>query len=353
MENKNKIEQQELSIEDIKASLKEYNSIVTKLKTVNIVKKASLKITVDKFKMGREEKRICLWDGVKKACDADAYEDINKLIKLIHQSYNQFKALPSGKYSTHQYITVQASELLHLDPVTAKALLEYCTYPDAPKSDMTDLIFEGHFYGKTNSGKPGNFLINLYPQILVALEAFKKLLHGMHEDIHEHAVMNFDKHYVSAGPGNQKCFYLGVAAHYLQDLTAPHHAGNYPAVPYVDHYFFEKFASQYVYNNPNFKITQSEYDNFKKGIKSGLKNTESFAKEINEMATEYIKYIIKTDFHNKLANNENEALFMDAEIDKFNECLVSGKNEEWEKAIIGAIPLAVYATAYLFETALK
>ena len=43
---------------------------------------------------------------------------------------------------------------------------------------------------------------------------------------------------------------------------------------------------------------------------------------------------------------------MDKEIDRLNKCLLSGENKDWEKAIVGAIPLAVYATAYLFEAAL-
>jgi hypothetical protein len=347
---------QDASIKDLKASLKEYNGLVSKLTAIGEVKKEPLQFDTANFSiMGREEKRVYLWDKIKTAYGTEAYENINKLIKLTHQSYNQFKALPSSQLSTHRYITEQAVKLLDLDSAIAKTLLEYCTYPDEPKSDMSDLIFEGHFYGKTNSGAPGNFLVNLFPQVLLALEAVKKLLHGKDEDIHEHAVMNFARHYDShlhAGSVYQKYFYLGVAAHYLQDLTAPHHAGNYPAVPYVDHYFFEKFASQYVYGKPKFKISQNGYNEFASKINSSLNQPQSFAREISGMAAPYIKFV-ETEFHHKLAGNANDASFMDAQIDSFNKRLISGKNQEWAKAIDGAVPLAVYATTYLFETALE
>jgi hypothetical protein len=356
MPKKNKTKQQDRSIENLKASLKEYNGIVAKMKTIDKVKKAPLRVKKDSVsKMGREEKRVFLRDKVNEAFNADAYEDIDKLIGLTHRSYNQYKALPSTEYNTHQYITEQAIAFLGLDSTIANTLHTYCTYPDESKSDMSDLIFEGHFYGKTSSGVPGNFLVDTFPETtLKAMEFVKKIKYGDDEDIHEHAVMNFTRYYnqfLQADSADQKYFYLGVAAHFLQDLTAPHHTGNYPALPYVDHYFFEKFASQYVYDQPAFKLSQAAYSKFKSKLNSSPTEPESFSLEITGMATPYIKFI-ESDSHARLAGNERSVRSMDAEIGKLNKILFSGKNEKWEKAIDGAVPLAVYATTYLFETAL-
>jgi len=220
---------------------------------------------------------------------------------------------------------------------------------------MSDLIFEGHFYGKTRSGVPGNFLADTFPEkALQAMEFVKKVRHGADEDIHEHAVMNFKRYFdqvLDPSLGDQKYFYLGVSAHFLQDLTAPHHAGNYPAVPYVDHYFFEKFTSRYVYDDPKFKISRSAYKKFKTKMASSPKQPESYALEVTGMATPFIKYI-ESDFHTRQAIGVRSSRAMEAEIYQLNRSLLSGTNEKWEKAIVGAVPLAVYATACLFETAL-
>lgn len=356
MPRKSKTKQQDRSIENLKESLKEYNGIVTRLEAIDKVKKAPLRIKKGSLsKMGREEKRVLLRDKVNEACKTDAYGDIDKLIGLTHRSYNQYKALPSAEYNTHEYITTQASDLLHLDPATAKILLDYCTFPDDSKSDMCDLMFEGHFYGKTDTGVPGNFLVDMFSEgVLIVMEACKKFKYGNDEDIHEHAVMNFTRYYsqfLNVASVELKHFYLGVAAHFLQDLTAPHHAGNYPAVPYVDHYFFEKFTGTYVYSDPKFKISRAAYNNFKKKMAFGPTQPESFALEVTGMATPYIKYI-ESDSHTRTAGKKRSVSSMDAEIDTLNRSLLSGKNEKWEKAIVGAVPLAVYATTYLFETAL-
>ncbi|MEN6374140.1 MAG: hypothetical protein ABFD75_05060 [Smithella sp.] len=344
------------SIENLKAGLEEYNNIIAKLKTIDKVMKAPLRINRGIFtKLGREERRILLRDKINEAFKADAYGDFDKLIRLTHQSYNLHKALPSTEHNTHEFITDQAIALLGINPVIADTLHTYCTYPDEPKSDMSDLIFEGHFYGKTSAGAPGNFLVDAFPETaLRAMELVKKIRFGADEDIHEHAVMNFTRYFNQSIPpasADLKHFYLGVAAHFLQDLTAPHHAGNYPAVPYVDHYFFEKFTSQYVYDEPEFAISRAGYNNFKAKMAAKPAQPEPFALEVNGLATPFIQYI-ETDFHRMLGGDEPDMASMDKEIDKLNKILLAGKNEDWEKAIVGAIPLAVYATAYLFESSL-
>ena len=345
--------QQETSIKGLKETLKEFSALAATLNSVTDIDKGSL--SLEKMPIpdkGREAIRLCLWDKIKEACHVDLYEDIHRLIKLTHQSYDQFKGVISSQYSTHRYITEQAVQLIQADPAIAEKLLEYCTFPDEPKSDMSDLIFEGHFYGKTDAGGKGNFLGNLFPQGVAILEAIKKATYGLDEDIEEHAVMNFIRHYSQSGKSSPGNFYLGVAAHYLQDLTAPHHVGNFPAVPYVDHYFFEKFASLYIHGHPKFAITVDDYNNFKASLQSNPSSPDAFAKEIYSKATAFIPYIA-TALHEESPGTDGYFKLVDQEVDHYNNFLAAGVNPQWEKAINGAVPLAVYATAYLFEEALK
>lgn len=356
MPKKKKEELDEQTIKNLKADLEAYHSLMANLQTVKILRKAPLRVAMSTLaKMNREEKRVLQREKINEACSADAYEDIDKLIGMTHRSYQQYKGLPDLKRNTHQFITDQASALLALRSDAVAALHATCTYPDEPKSDMSDLIFEGHFYGKTGSGNPGNFIDDAYPpKAISAMTFIKKVRFGADENIHEHAVMNFTKHFnrVLQDPGrDQKLFYLGVSAHYLQDLTAPHHAGNYPAFPYVDHYFFEQFASRYVYGDPRFKISRPAYKKFKAKMGSNPRQAQSYALEVTARATPFIQYI-ERDSCDRLAMSREGGRALDADIKLLNKSLMSGHNEKWEKAIIGAVPLAVYATAYLFETVL-
>lgn len=341
------------SISSLKKTLKEFSALTAGLNSVTNIDTGHLDFQRDTFSgMGRGEARLRLWDKIIQACHADIYEDVYKLISLTHQSYDQFKRVIKSRYNTHRYITEQALTLINVDPGISQKLMEYCTFPDDRKSDMQDLIFEGHFYGKTHTGSEGNFLNNLFPATMVILAAIKKVNYGFDEDIQEHAVMNFWRNYKNVGKDAKRYLYLGVAAHYLQDLTAPHHVGNYPAVPYVDHYFFEKFASRYVHGKPHFQITKTGYDKFKGSLISSLSQPEAFAKEIYGKAIEFIPYI-ETDLHSESPGTDGYAKAVDNAVDTYNGYLVSGTNRQWEEAIDNAIPLAVYATAYLFEASLS
>ncbi len=356
MPGKRREKMDERSIINLKADLAEYHRLLSNLKTIKKVKKEPLQVRKGALaKKGKEAKRILQRDKVHEACGTDAFEDIDKLIGMIHRSYHQYKGILDKQCNTHQFITDQAALLLALDSAVADILHTCCTYPDELKSDMADLIFEGHFYGQTGSGIPGNFLADTFPKkALKVMEFIKKVRFGADENMQEHAVMNFTRYFNQAlhsASKKQKYFYLGVAAHFLQDLTAPHHAGNYPALPYVDHYFFEQFTSRYVYDDPRFKISRSAYNKFKSRMASDPNKPESYALEVTGMAAPFIRYI-EPGSHGRSATGVRSARFADREIDLLNKSLMSGKNEKWEKAIVGAVPLAVYATAYLFETAL-
>ncbi len=345
------------SILNLKADLEEYHRLVANLKNIKKVKKATLQVRKGTLaQKGKEAKRVLLRDKVNETFGRGAFEDIDRLIGMTHQSYQQYKGIEDKQHNTHQFITDQATALLATDSTIADVLHTYCTYPDEPKSDMADLIFEGHFYGKTGSGIPGNFLADTFPKEALRVMAFvKQVRFGADEDMHEHAVSNFTQYFnqvLRLPSPDQKYFYLGVSAHFLQDLTAPHHAGNYPALPYVDHYFFEQFASRYVYDHPRFNISRSAYKKFKSRMASDPNEPESYALEVNSMAVPFIPYI-EPDSRGSLAMGTQSPFSLDAELNRFNKSLLSGQNEKWEKAIVGAVPLAIYATAYLFETALK
>jgi hypothetical protein len=345
---------QDASIRRLKETLKEFSNLTRRLNAITGIDKGPLRLQKRPLSMmGREEARLCIWDKVKEACHADVYEDVHRLIMLTHQSYDQFKGIIEGRYNSHRYITSRAIDLVGVDGEAAEKFLQYSTFPDEPKSDMSDLIFEGHFYGKVGKRKEGNFVDNLFPGVVAVLGAIKKATHGFDEDIHEHAVGNFRKNYdQSCKPGPGRYFCLGVAAHFLQDLTAPHHVGNYPAVPYVDHYFFEKFAGRHVHETPGFSISETGYSNFKRSLKSSLSRPEDFAREIYGKAAAYVKYI-ETGLHSQLPGTADYTNTVENEVDIYSKYLISGKNPDWEEAVNRGVPLGVYATAYLFEEALK
>jgi len=345
--------QQDVPVSELKEAVKDFSARAGRLKQISGIDRRPLRLNRRLIsRMGKDETRLLLWNKLKEAARADIYDDIHELIRLTHESYEQFKRIIGSRYSTHRYITDQALRLVAADPAAFQRLLGYSTYPDESESDMRDLVFEGHFYGKTFSGGEGNFLNNLFPEgLLAVLEMVKKLRHGFDEDIREHAVMNFAKNCARVRNGGPEHFHLGVAAHYLQDLTAPHHVGNYPAVPYVDHYFFEKYASLYVHDNPQFVIAKADYDNFKGSLTSNPDHPERFALEIHHRATEFIPYIA-TGLHAESPGTPGYENAVDDAVDTCNSRFVSGSYKPWDDAINNALPLAVYATAYLFEKAL-
>jgi hypothetical protein len=336
---------------EFKETLRDFSALAARLNALGQIDREALALPAEAFAgLGRQEIRVRLWDRIRSVCNEDLYEEIHRLIKLTHQSYGRVKGMISGRYSTHRFITEKALGLLAVAPALSQRLLEYCTFPDEPKSDMADLIFEGHFYGRTDAGPEGNFLGNLFPRGVAVLEAIKQATHGPAERIDEHAVMNFALHCRQAGQPGPAGFSLGVAAHYLQDLTAPHHAGNYPAVPYVDHYFFEQYASLHLHGHPAFAVTAGDYEAFKAGLAATPSDPEAFAREIYGRATAFIP-LIETRLHAEEMGSESFLGLLDEEVDRYQGFLDRGDNAQWTEAVEGAVPLAIYATACLFESA--
>lgn len=344
--------QQDASIKLLKDTLKEFSTLSSRLNAVTRIDRKSLKFRKkDVPKKGREETRLFFRDVIDKACGMVISEEVRKLVRLTHESYERFKRVLELRDSTHCYITDRALGLLNIPPAAAGLLLEYCKFPDDPQSDMQDLIFEGHFFGETKAGGKGNFLENAAPTTVLILKCMKRATNGLGEDIHEHALMNFVNHCNLAVGVSGNVTSLGVAAHYLQDLTAPHHVGNYPAVPYVDHFFFEKYANKYVYDSPDFVLTPGGYIEFKSSLRAAPTDPQAFALEIYERARAFIP-CIETDLHAEVPGTEEYALKVDSAVDEYNQSLVAG-NRKWKEAVDHAIPLAVYASAFLFETVLE
>ena len=344
--------QQDASIKLLKDTLKEFSALSSELKAVTRIDRKSLKFRKkDVPKKGKEETRLFFRDVINRACGREIFEEVRRLIRLTHESYERFKRVLELRDSTHCYITDRALGLLNVSPADTALLLEYCKFPDDPKSDLQDLIFEGHFFGDTKEGGKGNFLENAAPTTMLILKYMKRATNGLDEDIHEHALMNFVNHYNLAVGGSGSVTSLGVATHYLQDLTAPHHVGNYPAVPYVDHFFFEKYANKYVYGSPDFVLTPGGYSEFKSSLRTGPLDPQAFALEIYDRARAFIP-CIETDLHAEEPGTEGYVLKVDSAIDEYNQSLVAG-NRKWKEAVDKAIPLAVYASACMFETALR
>gem|GEM_PF-1558074 len=366
------------STNNLKDELKTFRAILSRLGKIKPTERKSQLFDPGAVaSIKRSDRYPLLREAFRKEYRMNAYEDIRGLSNIVHRSYGRLKGAIETRVNTHRYITREAIKLTGLaDRGISGALVEYCTFPDEPRSDMNDLMYEGHFYGKIGGGKYGNFILKEYPgKVVSMMDRYKKATNGPEERIDEHAVSNFGENirkYLSSGAD---VFHLGVAAHYLQDLTAPHHAGNYPAFPYIDHYIFEQFASSYVHGSPGFTVSDSEYESFRKGHEIDLSTPEEYAKTIHREATAFVRYIEKdlnarmndprsyslfTGKRSRIASDSEDippwlknpdiyAFIMD-DIDRFGSRALFG-SKEWEKAIDGAVPLAVYATARLIETA--
>ena len=254
--------------------------------------------------------------------------DLVKFKSLINEANKLYSNIKKGmdkSGSTHEFITSQAIELLGLDDSKAsETLKKACTAPDREKN-LRSLVFEGHFYGNVGGGRNGNFLEKVFGDLAKGLMVF---IDRYVNDIDETALSNFGKYYTIATASDILLKELGWAAHYLQDLTAPHHAGNM-AIGFETltdncetHFPFEKFAKVYVYGNwvkpPDFKAKAQEiYNEFRRTFTG--KPPELFAEEVQKRA---VPNVTKVQIWDKSA---------------------------WTEAIHNAIPLAIGATAFLFD----
>ena len=309
----------------------EYDDILTK-KEANVLEAASQEmqrfqqliskspIAIDKSafaKMGMKKRAEYFSASIAKS-----HKIFSELIKKANEYYAALKGLMDEKDTTHEFITAEALSQLNIqDKIFSQALLESCMDPDKDKKHW-ELAYEGHFYGKLNGQKFGNF--------------FPRVFHGSMlwfldhlNDIDETALSNFCKNYAKALADRSNTKILGCAAHYLQDLTAPHHVGNMAIFFEMmtdntnTHYVFEKFARNFVYKEENKNRFANRakiiFDELKLSFNPPISEPEKFAKVVYNTAVANVSKV--------KSNNGNL----------------------WTEAICDAIPLAIGATAVILE----
>ncbi|OPY09361.1 MAG: Zinc dependent phospholipase C [Syntrophus sp. PtaB.Bin001] len=269
------------------------------------------KTVFNRMKMDRREKIFSA--GLSK--DLLLLED---LIKTANTYYQALKKLIDEKDTTHELITAHALDLQKItDPVLKTPILDSCMDPDRDKK-LWELAYEGHFYGKIDERRYGNF----WPRVLDGPSLY--LLDRIN-DIDETAFSNFARYYSQALQNPTDLKILGRAVHYLQDLTAPHHVGNMAIFFEIitddneTHFLFEKYARSYVLNNgPALGAAAvARYQRLKAGFDPN--KPEELAKTVFNEALANVPKVMGIDLN------------------------------AWDEAICNAIPLAIGATAVVLE----
>jgi hypothetical protein len=153
--------------------------------------------------------------------------------------------------NTHQLITAAALRILGVDETAPEhqSLIDESLGPDRTIATLR-LMMEGHFHGAVPDGGTGNFLPAYFPGWLVA---FLRRLDDVGETARSNFTDGFEK--VDDAPGIARLH--GFTVHYLQDVTAPHHAANIPSIlPALrgepdTHRQFEKRASKLFGDDPS------------------------------------------------------------------------------------------------------
>jgi len=282
---------------------------------------------IEKLKLAeepKEKREIFLREKVDAIFGKGSFNDIYQLIRILWKLYKHSKAKDDTEFSTHEYITEKAMDLLSIqDEKVRKIFLKGCVKPDIVLSGMFDLFQEGHFYGplSDNSGFGNYIRIYFGPKVLPVLINVKKFLGGKDEDIYEEAISNFRTHY-GQYLADRDLKEMGISIHYIQDITAPHHIQNIPSfLPQDDkdtHVIFERKAKTFLKNN-TINYDPIRFNAFKIKLKTTpQKYPKSFANEIRQLAWPHAQ-----------------------RIDDAN---------QWDDIVKETIPIAVYATARVLET---
>lgn len=255
---------------------------------------------------------------------------INKIYDLSFNYQKSLKELDenqeqSGLKNTHKKITEIALNAVNfrISHDIKDFLIETSAGPD--KHLKTILLFmEGHFYGKTESDSYGNFIPIYFGDFITGF------LDQMN-DVDETALSNLAHYYMKyKNENNLEAF--GWSLHYIQDLTAPPHAGNLPVfLPKLKkdvadtHHPFEKLARERINNDPDFFAAKSAnpYKELKPIFIGDLAGLNNFGKKLYEMTSPYIKNV---RHHDEL---------------------------KWNEAIDETLPLAIAATTVILESSLQ
>ncbi len=264
---------------------------------------------------------------------------INRLSEVYYEHVNALhngSAEAKGKeIKTHKLLTRQALGLIHY-PVSESAkaeLIEESTGPDEHLRTV-QILWEGHFYGKTGNGDYGNYFYKYLDEDVI------NLLSGI-DDVSENALSNLAVYYKMFMDNKTNVRSLAWALHYIQDITAPPHAANYPNFVNVfakgkklpeTHFSFEKRAQKAINSSYSSFIIEARMNYAK--LKKLLINDLDFTGNYPAKLTRFAKLV-----HSKA--------------DPYAECIYKKDKKAWDEAINRTIPLAVAASAVILESAFK
>jgi inorganic pyrophosphatase len=240
------------------------------------------------------------------------------MVNKANEYYRLLKAMMDHENSTHRFITQKAIELVGIkNSEKQTTLISACVEPDKNKS-LYEIAFEGHFYGNIGNHQYGNF----FHKVIKNKTAFFWI--NNLTKIDEHALGNFKK-FVSTFKAKSNLQKLGWALHFIQDLTAPHHATN-KAIFFEtitdktnSHFQFEKYSRSFVWDHGPLMLDRS------RGLLSKLqsvfnpKKSSDFALEIHRRALVHADNINSFDL------------------------------EKWNAVIEANIPLAIAASATILK----
>lgn len=267
-------------------------------------------------------------------------EHKNKFQTLSDYYIENYNNTPKAKsvhtnQTNHEMITEEALIIVNTkyQSTSDKELLfDGCTGPDKDIGAIM-LVMEGHFYGSTSSNASGNYLKKIMPAavyfILSHLPIFKD---HMKESAFSNAKRYFSKYYSNESQLED----LGWCLHFVQDMTAPHHAGNIPSFfPSLDdrinsgmdtHNEFEDFANELLDSNRNiYREKALPLLDYFRSMNLNIKNSTDF--------DTFLKYV-----NTKALENVNDTL-------------QTRDKARWNNTISNALPLAIAASAFLLEQA--
>jgi len=244
---------------------------------------------------------------------------LQQLSDIYLPLYKELQELDNekGKRPTHAVITKLAFSMLALQGIgfsddVVSGIISASIGPDEYLSEMV-LIMEGHFCHERERGEYENYL-------------------GRHDT----AMARFIKYHGESGNTSAESRFrsLGWSLHYLQDITAPHHAGNRPVFliwpSHADtHHEFEVQARTLINDLTDEK--QSEYLAVAQGSMESLESDwqgrgkEAFAQSVYEYSAPNIGKIVS------ISNGDHSD----------PSC--------WDEVIDKALPLAIAASAVVLK----
>lgn len=261
---------------------------------------------------------------------ADILKDLSQKYFGHYRTEKSWEKRDSLK-TTHQMITEQALCILNKDDLPKKDQLVYESSGPDDAPETIKFVMEGHFCGIISDGIVGNFLQKYMPPLVFDLlynfGDFK-------DHLKETALSNIGKYSAKYLNNGEDIKYLAWTLHFLQDITAPHHAGNIPAIiPSLitdinggndTHSAFEEFANNFMKEQP---------DKFNDDAKNLLQHLRGFPLNLskpNELE-EFGKMILQKSLKN------------------IDGVLRTKDQNLWKETISKAMPLAIAATAAVLE----